>query len=55
MSLGWLLALLVLVASVIAVVFSAATPAQLPWVLFAMLAIAILVSDVVFPWRRTPP
>lgn len=55
MSLGWLLALLVLLASLFAIVFASNVPPWLEWVLIAMLALAMLVSDVRFPWRPVPP
>ena len=51
MSLGAILALIVLVIVVVALVFTAAMPAWLPLVLIGALALAILVGGYTFPVR----
>lgn len=54
MSIGWLLALIVLLAALFAAVFAANVPSWLEWALFILLALAMLLSDVRFPWRVPP-
>lgn len=53
MSIGWLLALLVLLASLFVMVFKPAAPEWLPAAMDAMLALAIMLSPVSFkaPWQ----
>lgn len=53
MSIGAVLALLVLVCCVVALVFGAAAPAWLPYALIAALALAIVLSGYRFP--SVPP
>lgn len=53
MSLGALLALLVLGASLFVLVFAPGAPAWLPWAMFAMLAVALLTGGVPI-WPRPP-
>lgn len=55
MSVGGLIAILVLLVCVVALVFSAVAPAWLPLVLTACLALAILFSGWVLPTRTPPP
>lgn len=53
MSIGWLLAVIVLILVVVALVFGAAAPPWLPLVMIGTLAVAILLSPVSFkaPWQ----
>ena len=52
MSIGFILAFLVLAIVVVALVFAAAAPAWLPLVLTGMLALAILTGGIMVPWRQ---
>ncbi len=52
MSVGVIVAFLVLVCVCVALIFSTPGPAWLPYVLTAMLALAILLSGITFPWRQ---
>lgn len=54
MSVAWLLALLVLIISIFAALFATVAPPWLGWLLFGMLALAILVYEIRIPWRGGP-
>lgn len=53
MSVGWLLALLVLLGALFVMVFKPAAPEWLPYAMDAMLALAIMLSPVTWkaPWQ----